>query len=269
MNSYYHKFLTIEIKHSYFEKEIPHYFELLPFEDTVTVLNNHKILIRKDKNRFSFFAESNEQENFDMATELADLGLLHFQLLNDDPLFVAYTSNIPMSTQGILYIKNIPNSNELQLDFAPAHDQTNDSAVGVLLLDTQSVIDQDDPDFTLTLALKTRELLWEYQFVIPESRNMEVSEMKIEGIGNESYLGPVEGTLMETQKTSVMTTDRPVALAQKLDKFPTLKLKYIDTITQSAKDLELTLPNPSPESLRTELRDGALTPYLVTTIVYV
>jgi hypothetical protein len=98
---------------------------------------------------------------------------------------------------------------------------------------------------------------------------MEVSKIQIEGIGNETYTGPVEGTLLETQKTKVMTSDRPVALAQKLSKYPTLKLNYLDTITNSAKDLEMKLPNPSPESTRTEFRDGALIPYLVTTIVYV
>jgi len=269
MNTYYHKFLTIEITHSYFDKGISQSFELQPFQDTITVLKNHRILIRKERNRFAFYAESNDQDNFDIATELADLGLLHFQLLNNDPLFATYTSNVPMNMQGILYIKNIAEKNVLQLDFGPANEQTDINAIGVVLLDTQPLVEQNDPELTLTLPFTTRELLWEYQFVIPESRNMEVSNIQIEGIRNENYVGPVDGTLMESQKTKVMTTDRPVALAQILSKHPTLKLNYIDTITNSAKELEMKLPNPSPESIRTELRDGALIPFLVTTIVYV
>jgi len=269
MNSYYHKFLTVEITHSYFEKGISQSFDLQPFKDTITVLKKHKVLLRKERNSFGFYAESNEQDTFDIATELAELGLLHFQLMNNDPLFTTYTSNVPMNMQGILYIKNVADKNELQMDFGPANEQTDINAIGVVLLDTKSLVRQNNPELTLTLPFSTRELLWEYQFVIPESRNMEVSKIQIEGIGNETYTGPVEGTLLETQKTKVMTSDRPVALAQKLSKYPTLKLNYLDTITNSAKDLEMKLPNPSPESTRTEFRDGALIPYLVTTIVYV
>ncbi|MCW5519045.1 hypothetical protein J1N09_04295 [Aureitalea sp. L0-47] len=269
MNAYYHRFLTVEITHSYFESGISQSFELQPFQDTITVLKNHRILLRKERNRFAFYAGSNDQDNFDIATELSGLGLLQFQLLNNDPLFTTYTSNVPMNMQGTLYIKNVADKNELQMDFGPANEQTDINAIGVVLLDTQPLVAQNNPELTLSLSFTTRELLWEYQFVIPESRNMEVSNLQIEGIGNENYVGPVDGTLMETQKTKVMTSDRPVALTQKLSKYPTLKLNYLDTITNSAKELEMKLPNPSPESIRTELRDGALIPYLVTTIVYV
>jgi hypothetical protein len=269
MNAYYHKFLTIEITHSYFEKGISHSFELQPFQETATILTKYGVLIRKEQNRFSFYAESSKQDNFDIATELADLGLLHFQLMNNDPLFAAYTSNVPINMQGVLYIKNVIHDDLLQVDFGPANEETSINAIGVVLLDTQPLVEQNDPELRLTLPFTSRELLWEYQFVMSESRNMEISSMQIEGIGNENYTGPVDGTLMETQRTKVMTTDRPVALAQKLNKYPTLKLNYFDTITNMAKELEMKLPNPSPESIRTELRDRALFPYLVTITIYV
>ncbi len=266
---HFHKLLTIRIDHSYFEEGISPDFELLPSQDTSTLLRSNKILMRKDRNQFNFYAESSEQDSFDMVVELAGLGLLQFHLVNNDPLFTTYTSEIPINNHGIFHIRNNSDTHLLDMEFGPVNREIRVNEVGVLMLDMDIVIDQNEPELILVLSFTSREPLWEYQFVIPESRNMEVSRMRIEGIGNENYVGPVEGTLMETQKTLVMTTDRPVALSQNLHKYPILKLNYIDTVTNVSKELELKLPNPSPESIRTVSRDGVLTPFLVTSIIYV
>lgn len=280
-NAYYHRFLTIRINHSYYKNGVTNNFSLVPFEETAGVLKHRRILFKQHEYEISFYYESSEQDSSNIATDLADLGLLHFELLNSNMLFPNYTANLPLNSGEILYVKNVPQLNEepddeepskpteLKIDFAPANTSTSSNAIGVLLLDCGLFVPENNPEFTYQLSFQARELIWEYQFVIAESRNININTIKISGILGEEYTGPVEGTLMGNQKTLVMTSDRPIALARELDKNPEVAINYTDNLTNNTMDMELKLPNPSPESIRTELRDGALTPYLVTTIVYV
>lgn len=269
MNLTYHKFLELEVIHSYFPDGITDDFKLLPLSDTARKLQNYNIIVNQQQNLFSFYCGTVNTDDFDLATELAELGTLHFQILNEDPLFKNYTADNHLNSTDILYLKNRADSEELQMELAPPGNDHVSNAVGVLLLDLQTLADENDPQKKLNLAFNTRELLWQYQIIIQDHMKVNEEDIEIEGILNETYDGPFKKPFFNDKTALVMTSSIPLPLRKKLSQNPLLKLKYTDTPNNVTKDIELKLPNHNPEYIKTELKNGVNIPFPTTAIIYV
>ena len=98
---------------------------------------------------------------------------------------------------------------------------------------------------------------------------VEEGDLKIEGIYNETYEGPVKKQLSHDVSALVMTSNIPLPLKYTITNYPLLKLRYTNTQLNVTKDLEIKLPNQIPESILGEERDGAVIPLLATAIIYV
>jgi hypothetical protein len=269
MNTKYYKFLELEVTHSYFPLGVSSEFKLLPLSDSARKLQNYNIIINQQNNLFSFYCGTADEDTFDLAAELAQLDTLHFQLIHGDILFKNYTADTHLNNNDILYLKNSPGKDELQADHAPPNDDIPLNTLGVLLLDIQAIINENDPEKKLKLSFNTRELLWQYQLILSEHLKINEGDISIEGIQDETYDGPVKKPFFNHDSALVMTSSIPLPFKQKISENPLLKIKYTDTRTNVTKDLELKLPNQNPQSIKTEEKNGAIIPYLVTTIIYV
>lgn len=265
----YHKFLELEILHSYFPYGISEYFRISPLPISVRDLQNYNIQMNANKNIFTFYCGISETENFDLTVALNGLNTLQFQLYHEEDNFKNFTSNIPLNNTHILNLKNSPGEVEMQKEQAPRSEDVPLETFAILILDIQELINENDPDKRLRLFLKTRELLWQYQIILSDNMKVEERDLKIYGIYNETYNGPVKKQLTQEVSALVMTSNIPLPLKYSITDYPLLKIKYTDTQLNITKDLELKLPNLSPESILVEERDGAVIPLMATAIIYV
>ncbi len=267
MNLNYHKFLELEVIHSYFPEGISDDFRLMPLSDTQSELQNYNIIVRQQHNLFSFYCGSSNADSFDPAEELAELNALQFQLLNIDFTFKNYTQETDISNIDILYLKNRSNSQKLQMEWAPKSNEYKPNCVGVLSLDMQSIVDENNPNKKLKLVFNAREVFWEYQIVIPDYMKINEEDLEIVGIQNETYKGPVNRSI-GNGKALVMISSIPLALKKSLDRYPLLKLDYTDMRSNKSNTLELQLPNQDPQLMRTELINESNMMFLSSTIIY-
>lgn len=265
----YFKFLELEITHSFYPNGVSEHFKISPLPISERDIQNYNIKINVNRNIFTFYCGISETENFDLAEALNGLNTLHFQFYHEDINFKNYTSNIPLNNTDILYLKNSPGEEELQLDHAPPNGDLPLYTIGVLLLDIHDIVSENNPNKKLKLSFKSRELLWQYQIILRENMKVEEGDLKIEGIYNETYEGPVKKQFSHDVSALVMTSNIPLPLRYTITNHPLLKLRYTNTQLNVTKDLEIKLPNQIPESILGEERDGAVIPLLATAIIYV
>ncbi|KAA3623781.1 MAG: hypothetical protein DWP94_05335 [Flavobacterium sp.] len=265
----YHKFLELEILHSYFPNGISESFRISPLPISVRDLQNYNIQMNANKNIFTFYCGVSESENFDLTEALNGLNTLQFQLYHEDDNFKNYTSNIPLNNTHILNLKNSPGEVEIQIEQALRSENVPLETFAILILDIQELINENDPDKRLRLFLKTRELLWQYQIILRDNMKVEERDLKIYGIYNETYNGPVKKQLTQEVSALVMTSNIPLPLRQTIADNPLLKIKFTDIQTNVTKNMELKLPNQDPQSILAEQRDGVMIPALTTAIIYV
>jgi hypothetical protein len=267
MNLIYHKFFELEVIHSYLPEGISNDFRLMPSSDTQSELQSYNIILRQQHNLFSFYCGSSNADSFDPAAELAALNTLQFQLLNIDFIFKYYTEETDISNNNILYLKNRPNSEELQMEWAPASNQYKPNCVAVIFLDMQTIVDENKPVKKLKHVFNVRKVFWEYQIVIPDYMKFNEKDLKIVGIQNETYKGPVKKSI-GNKNAFVMISGIPLALKRSLDRYPLLELYYTDIRSNKSNTLEFQLPNQDPQSIRTKLVDGSNMMFLSSTIIY-
>ncbi len=269
MNVNYHKWLEVRINHNYFPDNIAEGFRLVPFEETALILKNNDLLMRQERNVFSFYCGTADQSNFDMAIELAGIDKLQFQLIQHDPLFNNYTANSNLNNTDILYMKNIVGQDLLHVDQAQLNDDPLNHVLGEVLLDVKAITDENNPNKTLHLTFNSREIFWQYKIIVPESRNMEVLVIGIKGSAGETYSGPEDETIVGGNEAKVFTSNSQLPLRQQIENHPVLELIYNSPQSDGQKEMEIKLPNPSADNLRRFNQGDRQGAFHSSTIVYV
>lgn len=277
MEHSYHKFLEIEIRHSYFQNSSSNVLNLMPLLETTEKLKQHTVLIQKNNNIVAFYAGISEAADLDLLTLIGALGSMYFQIVADDPLFYNY-SDIPIPTGNeLLYFQNIEDSNELQADLISVEDafpagqerlEIDVPILGLLHLNFESLAPPQLNEIKLSLNITARRVYWVYKIIIPESRQIQVHHMEILDIDRNNFNGPVQREIVGGQMASVFTSARLLPLRQKLDQHSLLKLTYSNQGSELTTEMEMKLPNATAENLESINIDGS-TVWSSTIIVYV
>ena len=280
MNMQYHKWLEIEVTNNYFSGGICPVLQLVPFSETSNQLKNYNILVRKEGNLFSFYSGT-EATEFDLSSVLTGLNELHFQVLLEDIPFFNYTE-IPFASHPNLFLfQNVEGSSQLQFGEFVSEDDLIDTSstsfntsfqpncIGILKLNVAQIINDPSEISLLRLQFKAREVFWQYQIIISNNRNMEVKLIRILGIHQEVYNGPIEKQIVGGQAALIYTSPSPLALQQRPQTNPELAISYIDMDTNRDDELKIKLPQPSVEQIAKYITLEGLEGLMSTTIIYV
>ncbi|PHR46556.1 MAG: hypothetical protein COA32_10455 [Fluviicola sp.] len=104
--------MELKIINNYFENGVCSAFDLIPFNSTSHQMNNYRILKKREKNTFSFYAGINSTESFEVDTHFNGLEDIYFQLINNDSLFFNYTDIPSISDNELYYFQNGINANK-------------------------------------------------------------------------------------------------------------------------------------------------------------
>jgi hypothetical protein len=119
MSLRYHKWLTLEITHSYFGPEGLNAYLVSPLESTQNLMKSYRIMARKNGNKIEFYIGLENGAALDLAAALEGLGFLSFKLESDDPSFFNYT-HIDLPKENTTYVfRTIPGQNSLQKTSIP------------------------------------------------------------------------------------------------------------------------------------------------------
>lgn len=153
--------------------------------------------------------------------------------------------------------------------FFSSSEELSESAIGIFQLDIEVLIQQNTQENSLSLDFNARAVYWQYQLIVPPSRNIQISEIKITSEGSEKYEGPTQREIVGGQIAHVFTSSIPLPLQERFSINPTLEMSYSDDLSNNKKELEIKLPNPSAENLSRNNREGDEDSFQSTTIVYV
>jgi len=345
MNITYHKWLEIEVTHTYFIDIVCSVLNLVPTSATAQILKNYQILIKRHANTFSFYVGLTEGASLNVLEQLEGISNLYFQVLLEDNFFFNYTDMEFSNETALLFFSNLnkePNATQLQqsqftnetdlvsnrpeifninltaedtslqiktLDgttlisedlsntgtlnyginlssqesgvyqlflndklidtFFMSSERTALNAIGVIQLNMESFKNIDAEDPTYHIDFNARAVHRRYKVVLPTERRMEVSTLKIKGMENEIYNGPVKERLMGEQMAEVFTSDIALPLKIALDKHPQLNVVYTSEFSNRTNELELKLPNPSVEQIAKNTNEENEVSFFSSTIIYV
>lgn len=335
----------MEVTNSYFANGICSGLHFVPFNQTSKQMNNYQILIKKDRNKFSFYVGVMESESFSISNCFQGLNELYLQFVNEDYLFFNYT-DIPnindeeryyfgnsinrktansihksefvtkedriqyrqktftiqlpdnevkielKNSLGELVVSEIVNgnidrnyffnlkhcfdglyqlwiNNKLLQTFFITDELLNKDCIGIIKLDMDSIITKDDSQSEYKINFNARSVYWQYQIVIPKSRKIKVAEMKVIGLDNEEYIGPIEQEVIGGQISQVYTSAKAVQLQNKLEINPQLKVTYSNNFSNRKNQLDIKLPNPNAEQIRKYGQGEGEESFCSSTIVYV
>lgn len=99
--------MCLKITNSYFQNGACSDFDLLAFQMTSRLMKNYQILIKKDKNAFSFYAGLLDKTDvFSAQNNFSGIEDLYFQVINTNSLFFNYTDISPVNDQKLYYFEN-------------------------------------------------------------------------------------------------------------------------------------------------------------------
>jgi len=140
---------------------------------------------------------------------------------------------------------------------------------GILKLDLKEVIKAAQEVLKLSLQFESRAAYWQYQVIVPDSWNIEDTQLEVKDAEGNSYSGPIDKQIVSQKTAKVFTSSQPMGLKQHLLKNPVLSVTYSDTYSNRKNELEIKLPNPGIEELKIINIEGNENSFCSTSIVYV
>lgn len=245
MEIHYHKWLELKILHQYFsDGKIP--ISLVPAQGTAMIMKRNNILIREIDGVFEFYIGL-DSVNIDQASLIENFENLEFEINIEDQLFFNYTDLSPINSEEYYLFRNLLNSSDLLIEKASSEaleGQLKDNSIGILKINVSDLQTE-----SLTLSFDTRKVFYEYQILFSTHSNWEIIDLKVYGYENEEFFGPIEKTIVGGQKAQVFMSPNPMPLLQIPIIHPELKLQYNKHGSSNIKELEMKLPNVSPENL--------------------
>lgn len=160
-------------------------------------------------------------------------------------------------------------NDKLQETFFISNEEIHENCSGIIKIDTNKIIDQYQNQLKYSINFDARFVYWQYQVVVPKSRNIKVIKMNISGIDDETYNDPIEKEIIGGQTALIFTTSEAIQLQHKLEVNPLLTVTYSNEFSNRKNELELKLPNPEPEQIKKYNQEKDEVSFFSPTIVYV
>ena len=202
----------------------------------------------------------------DVTIKVSDLlGNVVFEAALQDNTHAQVPVQLPTGSEGLFQCFV---NDALQQTIQILPEATPDNCLGMLRLDIAALTtaEQSEP---YVLTVPVRSAFHQYKIIVPESRKIDVVQMTVTDNAGNSYTGPEEQDVIGGQKARVFTSPASEPLQQRQDKGPKLVVEYTNDMSTSVHPLEITLPNPSPESLGMYQQGEHAGAYFSSTIVYV
>lgn len=103
----YYKWLQCKVTHNYFNDDVSSVFGLIPFRETAQQMNNYSIMLRHERNSFSFYIGKTDGNPPNVNTEFEGIADLYFQLVVSDYLFFNTTDLDINDQQKVLLLSNL------------------------------------------------------------------------------------------------------------------------------------------------------------------
>ena len=174
MNLRYHKWLEIEVTHTYFVDNICSVLNLVPTAATAHLFKNYQILAKRHANTLSFYVGLVEGATLDILTQFEGISSLYFQVMQEDSLFFSYTDIEFSREEKLLFFSNLnKNAGATQLQLGQFTNASNlltrrpevfalnlkpsDTQLEIKALDGRTVILEDvsnaeNPNYTINLS---------------------------------------------------------------------------------------------------------------------
>lgn len=107
MNLRYHKWLDLEVTHTYFKDNICSVLRLVPTSETAQIFKNYQILLKTHEDKVSFYIGLAAEESLDVLTHFEGISNLYFQVLLEDNFFFSYTDIEFSSEEKLLFYSNL------------------------------------------------------------------------------------------------------------------------------------------------------------------
>ncbi len=107
MTLQYYNWLQCRVIHNFFEDGWSSIFDLVPFRETSTQMNNYSIRMNNDSGSFGLWIGKTEEEPLNIESDFDGISNLYFQLIVRDPLFYNYTDLNIADQQKLLLFSNL------------------------------------------------------------------------------------------------------------------------------------------------------------------
>jgi len=107
MDIRYHKWLELEVTHTYFVDNVCSVLNLVPTDTTAQIFKNYQILLKRHANKLSFFVGLAEGESLDVLKQFEGISNLYFQVLQEDNFFFSYTDIEFSNEEELLFFSNL------------------------------------------------------------------------------------------------------------------------------------------------------------------
>jgi hypothetical protein len=234
----YHNWFGVKIEHLYFTKgHVP--VDLVPTQATALLLKRNNMLVKYGHGEVHFFYQAYNSTEPGKAPEIENPGILKFEVISRDPLFINYT-DIPFTKSGeTLFFQNTTNSSELQIGTTSSGEQMDRDSIGMLQINVR-ILNTD----LLSLTFNARKVFKQYVVIVPD-----FMEMHIEGFNNEKYEGPVAELMPGGITTYVFSSTVPLPLRETPAGNSKLMFRFENSFSDK-QDSWLRLPDHSPEYLK-------------------
>ena len=249
----YHKWLTIKIAHNYFNDGTPN-ITIAPTAETAQVFQNNNLVSITVDNAYEFYIGVASDTSASIPT-LNHLGTLTFNVFVEDSLFFGYTDLPLIDHQEQLYLfQHVATSAKMVVSVTQQDPETiSRKPFGLLQVNTAMLQTN-----SLTLHFNARKVFFKY-YVILLSNISRVLECKIINQQQEAFNGPITEVIETNQSAQVFTSKKEIALTDTITNYNTLFLTYLPE-NGDQKELELTLPNPSPQNLQIQTDQPFIAP---------
>ena len=117
MDIRYHKWLELEVTHTYFKDNVCSVLNTVPTGTTAQLFKNYQILLKRHANKLSLFVGLAEGESLDVLKQFEGISNLYFQILQEDNFFFSYTDFAFSIEEELLFFSNLnkeASANQLQ-----------------------------------------------------------------------------------------------------------------------------------------------------------
>lgn len=191
------------------------------------------------------------------------LGISVFQKSITSPSEINYGIDLSPQSDGLYEVWV---NGQLEETFFACAQELPPNNLGVIHINIAALLENNQEDMQYHIDFKSREVYRKYQIIIPESRNIDVTDIQIKSPQGELYEGPLENEIVGGQTAQVFKSKTQIALQQQSEVSPELTMSYTSRVSHTASTLDMKLPNPDVGSISKEENEES---FFSSTIVYV
>jgi len=160
-------------------------------------------------------------------------------------------------------------NDKIHEQFFMSNEQLPSNCIGVVQLNIDVLQKNYVSDLRYSIQFNSQSAYWRYKVVVADSRKINVVDMRITGVEDEIYGGPIDQEIIGGQAAQIFTSKTPMALHKNLEEHPQLIVSYANGFSNRTNELEIKLPNPGIENITMNNNEENEKSFFSSTIVYV